>query len=174
VRETYLLPCQCGQRIPVEATQSGQEVTCPCGRRLEVPTMRKLSTLERTRRPERTRPPSTSWGARQAVFLLGVIITLAGLAFAAYLYLKRPQIPPVVDLNPRQTWIVWQQEIRPGLTQPPPWEGQYLAGVKTYRVLLGTAGSVAALGTLVIFSSLLIPRRRPLRAKRPGRRRPPP
>jgi len=173
VREVYLLPCECGRRIPVEATQSGQEVNCPCGRQLEVPTMLKLSTLERAKRTERSRPPSASWGTRQGVFLLGLIITLAGSGFAAYVYLQRPKILPITDLTPRQTWFVWQLEIRPGLNQPPPGEKQFLAARKTYHVLLGIAGSVAALGALVMFSSLLIPRRRPPTVRKPGRRRPP-
>ena len=156
----------------MEATQSGQEITCQCGQRLEVPTMRKLSTLKRAKRPEKGRPTTSTWGARQAVLLIGIIITLGGSAFAARVYYRRPTIPAIQDLTPYQSWFVWQGELRPGLRQPPPWEQTYLEAMKRFRRWMGLAGTIVGLGVVTMISSLLIPRRGPTRRKKSGSRPP--
>ena len=43
----YLLPCQCGQKLPVDASQAGLRVRCACGAEPQVPTLRGLAALER-------------------------------------------------------------------------------------------------------------------------------
>lgn len=41
----YLLPCECGQSTRVTRAMAGQEITCACGKTLEVPTLRGFGDL---------------------------------------------------------------------------------------------------------------------------------
>ncbi|MGL6195868.1 MAG: hypothetical protein ACRC2T_13715 [Thermoguttaceae bacterium] len=43
--QKYLLPCTCGESVPIETTQAGQTVTCSCGLQLQVPTLLKIKKL---------------------------------------------------------------------------------------------------------------------------------
>lgn len=193
VKYKYVLPCDCGQEILVEATQSGQEVTCQCGKRLEVPTMRTLRTLKIVKRPEAGPSASSTWGARQAVLMLGVLIALAGVAWAGYLLLQkrsvigrldasRPKIVDIHELSPYQAWVVWQEEIRPGLHEAAPWEEAYQRGMRNWeetrlryarltRWWLSTAGTLIGVGVVTVGISFLIPRPG-ARRKTPGPRSP--
>lgn len=45
VAQKYLLPCSCGQIIPVETSQAGEDVTCSCGLTVRIPTMLKIKKL---------------------------------------------------------------------------------------------------------------------------------
>lgn len=136
--------------------------------------MRKLNTLKRGRPAQEQRPSASAWGARQAVLLLGVIVTLAGAAWAAYLVYNRPRIVPIGELTPVQSWaLVWTQELRPGVAKAPPWEESYLEHLKWYHRWLGAAGAIAGVGLITMASSLLIPKRGPRRRRRPGQKPPP-
>jgi hypothetical protein len=42
----FLLPCECGKEIPVEAGQAGETIICECGTKIEVPQLSELKTLE--------------------------------------------------------------------------------------------------------------------------------
>ena len=41
----HLLTCGCGRKIPVSRSQAGQELSCECGQRLQVPTLRGFAEL---------------------------------------------------------------------------------------------------------------------------------
>ena len=69
----YLLPCSCGQEIPVEPRQAGQEIRCDCGASLEVPTMLGMAALEKAPSEPSHTPPSAPWGIRQGIVLLGTV-----------------------------------------------------------------------------------------------------
>ena len=43
----YLLPCRCGKKSVVFTSQAGEQVACECGEKLDVPTLRGFSQLER-------------------------------------------------------------------------------------------------------------------------------
>ena len=96
----YLLPCTCGKKIEVDASQSGLNVRCECGAEVTVPTLRGLKELERASAPpadRRAEPPVSTWGARQALMFLGTLILLGAAAPAAlqvFTYPKPPQLVP--------------------------------------------------------------------------------
>jgi hypothetical protein len=92
----YLVPCACGRKAPVESRQAGQTVVCACGAALEVPTLLRLTAMEREESAVAAPPPGASWGLGQAVALVGLAILLAALAGAVYLCFQRPLLP-VVD-----------------------------------------------------------------------------
>ncbi len=43
----FLLPCTCGKKIAVSKSQAGEEIRCECGEKLQVPTLRGFSNLEK-------------------------------------------------------------------------------------------------------------------------------
>jgi hypothetical protein len=87
----YLLPCRCGQRLEVDASQSGLTVSCSCGESLVVPTLRGLRKLERTgSEPE---PRHFAWGAREGTIVIGILITAAGLGLALWFWFSPPPHP---------------------------------------------------------------------------------
>lgn len=64
----------------VETRQAGLEVTCACGARLSVPSIRGLKELAQVE----TAPPRsrTAWGPRQGLLLLGALIAVPCLVLA--------------------------------------------------------------------------------------------
>ena len=163
MKQSYLLPCTCGQKIPVEATRAGQEVVCQCGRRLEVPTMRKLRHLERAAPPERGRTPSQAWGARQAVILVGSLVILAAMITAAWFYTMRPKMKPIEELTFADTWIIWERDLHPGIDFTSPSERGYLEVRKAYHRWMSVVAAFFVLGVGIVVVGLLMPKRGPRR-----------
>lgn len=90
---SYLLPCSCGQKVPVESRQAGEVVECGCGRSLEVPTLLQMATLERTEPELEPRRSAKAWGARQSLSLLGAVVFVGALGAAGFLLSDRPPSP---------------------------------------------------------------------------------
>lgn len=83
----FLLDCTCGERLPVEACQAGEEIACACGARLEVPTLRRLQQLEPVDQPE----SAATWTRGQGtLFVLGAVCLLVGGAVGTWFYLAIP------------------------------------------------------------------------------------
>src|SRR5947209_2018237 len=77
MKTTYLLPCQCGEKLQVDASESGLIMKCGCGASLEVPTMRGLAQLERVT-VEESAAPSRGWGGAQRSMAIGALIAILG------------------------------------------------------------------------------------------------
>jgi hypothetical protein len=90
----YLLPCDCGGRVPVELRQAGESVVCRCGRSLAVPTLLELKKLEQETGDPHKNLPRPHWGQRQQMGLLGMAIFLTAVGFAVYLALNPIVRPP--------------------------------------------------------------------------------
>lgn len=86
MRKRFLLPCGCGQKLVVDATQAGQQLSCGCGASLVVPTLRGLESLERVEEPAAEgsaaarRSPSAHPGR-----MLGSDLAFAGFLFVLIL-----------------------------------------------------------------------------------------
>ena len=73
----YLLPCSCGQSIPIDTIQAGQEVRCSCGQEQLAPTLREIRQLPEAE-PAMTqlRLRKEAWSAkRTSIFAIGLIAT---------------------------------------------------------------------------------------------------
>lgn len=154
----YLLPCVCGQKLRVTATQAGEAVHCPCGASLTVPSLRDLSRLElapRTAAKRTRRQPS--WSRRQAWILLGAIITAAALGLLAFLELTRPRLPDMEALSPIQVWAVWQDVRRGPDRNLGPAERQYLERLGIRRVWQTALQAAAAGGLLMMAIAYALP-----------------
>lgn len=120
----YLLPCDCGQAVPVDVGQAGREVTCACGATIEVPPLRKLRHLPVAAAATERR--SSTWNSRRGT--VAALVVLAGTlaAWAIWSRLLEPTIEPfdaavrgqVVDeglekLTPFAAWELWVARYRP-------------------------------------------------------------
>ena len=105
----YLLPCSCGQEVPVEAAMAGALIRCACGKELEVPTMQHVRHLKVAPQEASKGPPASSWGNRQRVALIGVTFLLLGLALSGWnmWYYHPPTLLPVQDYPPEAAWNLW-------------------------------------------------------------------
>ena len=118
----YLLPCSCGEKLPVEMSQAGQHVSCKCGMLLEVPPLRSLPELETTIHTEG--PGSKAWGRAERLWIVSgltlVVLSLLVFSFsytATLLTENRQQADkgsyrlvrePLDDLSPTEAWIEWR------------------------------------------------------------------
>ncbi len=119
----YLLPCACGQKLPVSTRQAGQAVRCACGAPLEVPTLRGLRQLEQAERPAKA--SRRAWGARHRAAFVLVALSLAAAAAAGYLALNLPPEPAgsalvQIDVNtPIALAVAVSEELKTGLHAGP-------------------------------------------------------
>ena len=159
----YLLPCPaCGKQISVESGQAGQTVTCQCGNRLEVPTMRGLAALARADEPIQAARGDT-WNARKGLALAGFLVSALALGAAGYLYATMPL--PIEYQSPREQIIglpasealkVWRMIEAHGVDLPPSAHEQHIDTVRRRQTLwLIAAGVVGVIGILMLLAGLL-------------------
>jgi hypothetical protein len=109
VKKSFLLPCRCGNKVPIEKTQAGQQVRCSCGLELDVPTMQAIGRLEPAPVEGPTAKAASRWGLWQGLVLLGAAIALPAIGWAAYLGLSWPKARTVdiEKLSPTQALSAW-------------------------------------------------------------------
>jgi len=120
VTVAYLLPCSCGSEVSVESAQAGGSVRCACGKEIEVPPLRVMTTL-------RSVGVSTSdleadvqgaWRRTSLLLLLvGALVVSGALARLAFLYAAQPAPPSLDRAKPAWTVVIWQ-ELRKGAEGP--------------------------------------------------------
>lgn len=86
----YLLPCSCGQSIPIDTIQAGQEVRCSCGQSQLAPTLREIRQLpELEPTMAQVRLVKEPWSAnRTIVFAIGLVVTALAMGAATMCQLK--------------------------------------------------------------------------------------
>jgi hypothetical protein len=126
VNTIYLLPCPCGRKIPIQARQAGEIVTCQCGASTEVPTLLGLKCLEQAKLPSQPITPKTAWGAGHRLIFLGVLVLLFTIGMGIWLFRSRPTDPYAnftpeqmmrlaEECNPMQSWRLWHKLAIDGL-----------------------------------------------------------
>ena len=152
----YLLPCTCGERLPVDAAQAGQQVRCPCGAELEVPTLLQLKQLVAVAPLVGARRRPIAWGPRQAVMLLGAILAVLGISWAAWCLAARPRFV-ANRLAPWDALNLWER-LKAGIDTPPAAVEDWMENVRQYGNLRAGAGwVVAVIGALMLIGALAIP-----------------
>ena len=168
----YLLPCQqCSEKLVVDVSQAGRQLTCRCGATLEVPSLRAIRALE-TVAETAAQPPKRSWNpTRGVVFALGLVVALVGLCVAGvagfgWVNAKIPP-PPTVDLEailaevdafvPAAAWDDWVDLRNNGLgAYVPP--ARFLAErslQRVFRIMVGGFVVLAAGLAMAVFSMLM-------------------
>jgi hypothetical protein len=143
VSPRYLLPCVCGNKIPVETAQAGQMVSCECGRQLEVPTLLKLRRLETAAEPS-VSAAQRRWGGGQSLTVLGLAIVLTAVLGLATCWLYRPPAPEAIfssqsiergveNFTLLQAEMAWQ-DLNLGLADSRPVGPAYRRALQAYWV----------------------------------------
>jgi hypothetical protein len=124
----YLLPCNCGRKIPVQPRQAGETVACTCGASLEVPSLLRLRTLEQAEVAAEPQRPPTAWNAGHSIIFIGAVVIVASIVIGILLYVYGPT-DPYANLTPEQmrqaaqaltplgSWRLWLLLERGGLEQ---------------------------------------------------------
>jgi hypothetical protein len=170
----YLLPCECGRKLPVATSQAGDTLTCECGRSLTAPKLRDLRQLEPTTDAEPAKRRRLTWSHSQGIlFSAGlVLVLLTGLVLLvttyqrSFLYTEKPGIDPAqldqylaeIDRNtPVQNFEVWQTEVlQEGLQrEEEPFFVAHRRIARMIRIIQIIAGVVGAVGLGMIAASFL-------------------
>lgn len=88
----YLLPCECGRDVVVTRAQAGDTVTCECGARLSIPTLRGLTSL-RPAPVSGAGARNRNWDDRHRVGFLLALGAVTCLLVAGYLWASLPEFP---------------------------------------------------------------------------------
>jgi hypothetical protein len=157
VTKKYLLPCRCGQQHVVEPRHAGGSIPCSCGEVLPIPTLIEMTALETA--PDESLSPSVStWGVKQRMAFLGMVIILAAIGLGALVYKNRP-IPAsdLIDpekiqqraneLTPLQSWGVWEGLKRQGLGRT---DTLYADELIKFRIWLGITIVLALSGGVLM------------------------
>ena len=120
----YVLTCECGNTVPVEIGQAGEQVACQCGAILDVPPLRKLRHL-----PVATEMPAqrgSAWNARHGIIAACLILATVPALWTLWSRVTEPRIAAfdpgirqkmVEDdlerMTPVQTWNLWVDRYRP-------------------------------------------------------------
>ncbi|MDZ4848563.1 MAG: hypothetical protein SGI77_04665 [Pirellulaceae bacterium] len=182
----YLLPCSCGETIPVEKSQSGSQVDCPtCHRSCEIPTMRELLTFEFvTGTPiadNRKSSPAARWALLRGITAaLCFLVALFGLGRAGSYGVYRLSNPTnfaVEDLlretekssqqlSVVETWDNWRYLQETGLrTKRPPQVFVIKRFLEKRDVEMARWGIAGAVGLLGLLATALWPASKKSRAK---------
>ena len=89
-RDSYLLPCSCGQSITIELRQAGETVTCVCGQSRTAPRLGEIRRLPRTAETAKAARPPAQWGDPQRYLLAGLILIFIAVIAAAIIYRQYP------------------------------------------------------------------------------------
>ncbi len=88
----YRLPCQCGQSIPINLSQAGQEIVCPaCGTTVPAPSLLGIKQLEPL--SDGMRAGKVSESLRTAFFLIGCVLFLVGCTLLLNCLVPIPKFP---------------------------------------------------------------------------------
>lgn len=182
MKTAYLLPCRCGNKLPVETAQSGLPLRCACGNELTVPTLRDMARLEQTQIASEAAPAreKAEWGIRQGLVFLGLATILVCVPPSLFLWYRYPQPPRLVEGFDRinredldtytieQVWEAWHQ-LQAGLTIQDEDRRMlvYLQIEKQYKSWVYLVGAAAGAGVLMIVAGLAWPRQRKPR-RQPG------
>jgi len=92
----YLLPCSCGQDVPIETSQAGGNVLCNCGLSVQVPSLLKIKKLQLASETQSQSLLATTGAAVSTiqtpmggrvhfgVFWIGLILTIVAGLYCAY------------------------------------------------------------------------------------------
>ena len=98
----YLLPCSCGESIPLDLTQAGQTVTCHCGKSQQAPSLLKIKKLQPLNKDSASTSRTVSTFNSQFFFLcLGCIVSIPS---AIFLYLALYWTQPIFGIHPFWTY----------------------------------------------------------------------
>ena len=105
----YLLPCHGDNCVEITTAEAGRTIACPCGKKVQVPTLREIRQLPRRREAPRER---AAWSPQQGVlFSLGLVLCAASLGFIGWLIYQRLQLDTEEIVIEQERLDAWDAEI---------------------------------------------------------------
>ena len=108
----YLLPCSCGESIPLDITQAGQTVTCRCGAAQQAPSLLNIKKLQIAEGDSPSSSARSSTFNAQLFFRsLGCFVLIPSLVFLFWALSTAPSPPDVLKKRIRLSYggnVVWQ------------------------------------------------------------------
>jgi hypothetical protein len=162
VTVAYLLPCSCGSEVCVESAQAGESVRCACGKEIEVPPLRAMTTLRSvgTATSDLESAVQGAWKRTRLLLLLaGALVVGGAIVRIAFLYAVLPAPPSLDRAKPAWTVVIWR-ELRKGV------EGPLFRDQVNYHKSFSewesrrTSAVIVALGGLIVLLPAVIIRRR--------------
>jgi len=182
MKAVYLLPCPCGNKVPVDGGQAGAKISCTCGKQLTVPTFRALKELEMEAQAVASaavarEAPAWSTG-RGMLFSFGLLVSVIAtllICYNGYLCwvtwdggepLRQSHLEEmrhsVEHLTAVEAVLEFQKMAKAGLSVDgvPPWSDISEIRDISFRWLIGALVALAV-GLVSTFGSLLGPAGRP-------------
>ncbi len=161
----YLLPCECGQRVTVDKSQSGLKTPCKCGASLNVPSLSGLAKLETIE--EAGEPQARKWGPKQGMIFVGSLITVVSLTATGLWYHYARPIHPYdrigfydlpADMTPAQALKMFNEIKKKGLEEAPAPALQDYRRQRGAHTMLSIVGLVAGgIGIAIIVAAFVTP-----------------
>lgn len=120
---TYLVTCECGKKVPVQSGQAGEQVSCVCGKQVNVPPLRMMRHLPVAE--QEVSQPGATWDSRKGVAAAGLIAAGILAAIAAWSRYSEPVVPTfptdhestvseaLDTIKPVEGWQMWVEGYRP-------------------------------------------------------------
>ena len=124
-----------------------------------------LRRLEQAAEEPDTRRSVSTWGARNRLILVGLIVTAVGLIALVPVSAIRPRYHGLESISAFDTWLLWHGWSR-GVDEYTGQEKAYFARLDLYRRWRLGVLVVAGVGVVILAGSLLVPKRS---APPPGR-----
>ena len=150
----YLLPCSCGNNIPIETTQAGQSVVCSCGRTIDIPSMQGVRRLPQVRDSLEQRGSASAYGG-VAVGLAILALVILGIGGTLMYRARAPIFIPMEYQSPFDTWLMWQ-DLKEGVRVPEYAESDYQRARRAYRQYMAISWVVIIVGGLLLASAGLV------------------
>jgi hypothetical protein len=181
MKAAYLLPCNCGNKVRVDAGQAGAKVPCSCGQQLLVPTFRALKELEAAppapalAATREDRPWSAGHGMLFSAGLLISVIAAVLICYHLFVFVQyrdggetfkqdhlNQMRQGVEQMTAMETLMEFQQMSKAGLTVDgvPPWSQISAVRDNSFRWLMGALAALVV-GLVFLAGSLLGSARRP-------------
>ena len=170
MKNKYLLPCSCGRKMVIEASQAGEKLRCACGAELEAPTMLGIAKLEPAEPDRESDTPAPTWGVRHRLLLFGGLIAAIGLGVVLLTWRTWPTKGDFSAISPFMSLQVWHN-LKQGIGVPPNLADQMFAdAIRWHFRWLAVGAAVALVGIAVIAAAPLFGRRPPREALHPDDR----
>jgi hypothetical protein len=159
----YLLPCACGQPSVVEPRQAGEMIVCSCGASLQAPTLLAMTRLEPAPTESNAERPAATWGWKQRLRLMGIVLLLVALVGGAGLWLHWPSSPfdridpeyfhkSAKKMPVSKAWDYWEG-VQQGLDRRT--DQRYAAAVERFRVGEAALGVIGLAGAALLAAGLV-------------------
>lgn len=118
--QKYALPCGCGNNVPVDVRQAGNQASCPqCAALLDVPRLRELKKLETLDSETAPKEPAAWSGLPGGLFAFGLLLLAIAGGSAYYTYNFRTAIKDYAEAPTGE--VVFEHDIQ-DITLVDSWE----------------------------------------------------